>query len=310
MISSLHHKTSASFVEPFTPFHLLNDPEEIIPVGVKYEEGKRGPKIPIQPHTVGFRPTYMNSHQSASEVFFRVFDNLSSQQMPPPKVESFLREGSQQGLVNDKPAKRPYKKRQGRLVLKLKRESSETTEDAVQLSSEPAQKKRGRKMKDSLPETAKSTKKSKSDSGKKRGLSPEETEAYHKRRLKELERDVNDPILNTSPQRKRGTTAPRKKKAASETESTQAKTKNGGCWTCRIRHKSCPQDGERCSTCVRLGLFCDQSPTRPKYMMNKESCKRIKRDIKEITDSSRSRSAQQRKKESGTPLRSPSVKQE
>jgi len=43
-----------------------------------------------------------------------------------------------------------------------------------------------------------------------------------------------------------------------------------GCWTCRIRHKACPEDGVVCSTCLRLRLECDTSPERPGYMTNKE----------------------------------------
>lgn len=43
-----------------------------------------------------------------------------------------------------------------------------------------------------------------------------------------------------------------------------------GCWTCRIRHKACPEDGVVCSTCFRLLLMCDTSLERPGYMTNKE----------------------------------------
>lgn len=43
-----------------------------------------------------------------------------------------------------------------------------------------------------------------------------------------------------------------------------------GCWTCRIRHKACPEDGVVCSTCSRLLLVCDTSPERPDYMTNKQ----------------------------------------
>lgn len=39
-----------------------------------------------------------------------------------------------------------------------------------------------------------------------------------------------------------------------------------GCWTCRIRHKSCPEEHPICSQCKRLSLTCDYSPTRPSYM--------------------------------------------
>lgn len=63
-----------------------------------------------------------------------------------------------------------------------------------------------------------------------------------------------------------------------------------GCWTCRVRHKSCPQDAKSCGACTRLGLFCDRSETRPDYMRNKEYCRKMKRDIREITDVIRRRS--------------------
>lgn len=39
-----------------------------------------------------------------------------------------------------------------------------------------------------------------------------------------------------------------------------------GCWTCRIRHKACPADGETCSSCRRLRIECDMSPVRPIYL--------------------------------------------
>lgn len=57
-----------------------------------------------------------------------------------------------------------------------------------------------------------------------------------------------------------------------------------GCWTCRIRRKSCPQDGEICSACVRLKLVCDRALERPKYMLSTEDGKKMKRYIKAQTD--------------------------
>lgn len=36
-----------------------------------------------------------------------------------------------------------------------------------------------------------------------------------------------------------------------------------GCWTCRLRHKACPEDGSPCSACSRLNIRCDNDQTRP-----------------------------------------------
>lgn len=43
-----------------------------------------------------------------------------------------------------------------------------------------------------------------------------------------------------------------------------------GCWTCRFRHKACPEDGMPCATCKRLHLPCDNSVERPPYMVDKK----------------------------------------
>lgn len=42
-----------------------------------------------------------------------------------------------------------------------------------------------------------------------------------------------------------------------------------GCWTCRIRHKACPENGIPCGTCIRLDLPCDNAALRPAYMVDK-----------------------------------------
>lgn len=39
-----------------------------------------------------------------------------------------------------------------------------------------------------------------------------------------------------------------------------------GCWTCRLRHKACPEDGQPCGTCKRLNIPCDYATQRPAYM--------------------------------------------
>lgn len=55
-----------------------------------------------------------------------------------------------------------------------------------------------------------------------------------------------------------------------------------GCWTCRIRHKSCPEDGVVCSTCLRLLLVCDTSPKRPDYMKNEKLAAKKLADIQAV----------------------------
>lgn len=56
-----------------------------------------------------------------------------------------------------------------------------------------------------------------------------------------------------------------------------------GCWTCRIRHKACPEERPVCSLCRRLGLDCDYSEEKPIYMTNKiEQVAKLK-EIKDIT---------------------------
>lgn len=41
-----------------------------------------------------------------------------------------------------------------------------------------------------------------------------------------------------------------------------------GCWTCRVRHKACPEERPTCSQCSRLNLDCDYSSMRPTYMVD------------------------------------------
>lgn len=60
------------------------------------------------------------------------------------------------------------------------------------------------------------------------------------------------------------------------------RSKNG-CWTCRVRHKACPEEKPRCSQCVRLNLKCDYSTTRPKYMTDPVVQASKLKEIKNIT---------------------------
>lgn len=39
-----------------------------------------------------------------------------------------------------------------------------------------------------------------------------------------------------------------------------------GCYICRLRHKLCTEERPVCNACERLGLECDYSEARPKYM--------------------------------------------
>lgn len=57
-----------------------------------------------------------------------------------------------------------------------------------------------------------------------------------------------------------------------------------GCWTCRIRHKGCPEERPHCSTCVRLGLTCDYSQERPLYMVDSTLEYRKLKEIREATN--------------------------
>lgn len=68
---------------------------------------------------------------------------------------------------------------------------------------------------------------------------------------------------------------------------TRTQRSKQGCWTCRLRHKACPEDGNPCGTCTRLGLHCDVSRQRPSYMVDaKHTMKRLK-EIRGVTDSIR-----------------------
>lgn len=62
-----------------------------------------------------------------------------------------------------------------------------------------------------------------------------------------------------------------------------------GCWTCRIRHKACPEDGFPCSACIRLGLECDISESRPSYMLDQKLTAHRLGQIRQVTDKLRGR---------------------
>lgn len=62
-----------------------------------------------------------------------------------------------------------------------------------------------------------------------------------------------------------------------------------GCWTCRLRHKACPEDGSPCSSCSRLNLRCDTGVTRPVYMQDRLQATERLREIRLVTDKLRGR---------------------
>ncbi|CAI5757483.1 unnamed protein product [Candida verbasci] len=46
------------------------------------------------------------------------------------------------------------------------------------------------------------------------------------------------------------------------------RSKNG-CWICRIKHLKCDEMKPECNNCLKFGLECDYSPTKPDYVTNK-----------------------------------------
>ena len=57
-----------------------------------------------------------------------------------------------------------------------------------------------------------------------------------------------------------------------------------GCWTCRIRHKACPEEKPSCSQCIRLQLDCDYSDKRPSYMSDPNLQIQKLKEIRAITN--------------------------
>lgn len=56
-----------------------------------------------------------------------------------------------------------------------------------------------------------------------------------------------------------------------------------GCWTCRVRHKACPEERPTCSQCSRLNLNCDYSSLRPTYMVDPVLQANKLKEIRNIT---------------------------
>ncbi|KAK6464167.1 hypothetical protein DFJ63DRAFT_311465 [Scheffersomyces coipomensis] len=57
-----------------------------------------------------------------------------------------------------------------------------------------------------------------------------------------------------------------------------------GCWTCRVRHKACPEDRPICGQCIRLHLPCDYSNERPIYMTDPLLQAAKLKEIRDVTN--------------------------
>lgn len=57
-----------------------------------------------------------------------------------------------------------------------------------------------------------------------------------------------------------------------------------GCWTCRVRHKACPEDRPSCGQCIRLNLECDYLEQRPLYMYDPTTQAAKLKEIRAITN--------------------------
>lgn len=70
---------------------------------------------------------------------------------------------------------------------------------------------------------------------------------------------------------------------ASEKKKKIGPRSKSGCWTCRVRHKACPEERPQCTQCSRLNLRCDYSSTRPKYMTDPVLQANKLKEIRNIT---------------------------
>lgn len=68
------------------------------------------------------------------------------------------------------------------------------------------------------------------------------------------------------------------------TQKRPRKSRASGCWTCRLRKKTCPRDGPVCHTCARLNLPCDYLDQRPVYMDVPGARAEKLREIRQVTD--------------------------
>ncbi|OBA19052.1 hypothetical protein METBIDRAFT_224779 [Metschnikowia bicuspidata var. bicuspidata NRRL YB-4993] len=85
----------------------------------------------------------------------------------------------------------------------------------------------------------------------------------------------------TCKKKTKGSTFIRREKVKKEKRQRRSKQ---GCWTCRLRHKACPEDGDPCGACARLGLECDVSRQRPSYMVDAQNAMHRLKEIRAVTD--------------------------
>lgn len=71
-----------------------------------------------------------------------------------------------------------------------------------------------------------------------------------------------------------------------QTRKANVRSKSG-CWTCRIRHKACPEERPECSQCIRLNLLCDYSLMRPEYMTDPGLMTEKLKEIRMVTDATK-----------------------
>lgn len=243
-------------------FFLSNHAEELIPIGTRYKRLRGSINVA---KTVGFKPTYLQPRHGAP--------NRRPTKEHPPYINSEPNAGLRFGSP-----------------LFVKNENgSYTCIPPIVAGSAVDTPRRGRPSKKSslvvtLNYPSNDTQNLLTSHFPKNVKEPRKPSVKVKREPTERKRKVDSEI----------STDPIAKKKAKSENSVRKKNNNSaawiggvGCWTCRIRHKSCPQDGEECLSCIRLGLFCDRSAEKPKYMMNKETCRKVKRDIKERTDMAR-----------------------
>ncbi|XBW36389.1 hypothetical protein QEN19_001969 [Hanseniaspora menglaensis] len=66
-------------------------------------------------------------------------------------------------------------------------------------------------------------------------------------------------------------------------EQSVKKRSKQGCWTCRLRKKKCSEEKYQCQNCVKLGLPCDYSLSKPIYMKTIETKQEKQVELKQIS---------------------------
>lgn len=269
-MSTIHKQHNKSSILAFlNVYNVSNGPEEIIPIGVthKSKSGLNPQKSPSR-----FQPKHLNRHSPAAQVFGQMFGTnaaTSRRNVDPLLDLKRAHVSPQPSLSSDsgenlESPKKGRSRRKDSYLVTLNYQSPETkhlltTNFPKNASDDLRSNKRARKTPQARKPNLYAPKKS----------------------LKKwlLDKETRQGVVAALERQKA------LKKEAARNGQRDANWRTGaGCWTCRIRHKSCPNDAEECSSCIRLGLFCDRSPLRPSYMVNKDASKKMKRDIKEITD--------------------------